>query len=139
VPSYLSLEYVLSEHDVLTEGVSGFTSVTVKSSRNFSNKLGEFVYKSIKDDLFRGYKKVDFGTNHYYVATKAKALFDFLYYKSSILPDNVKELNLLEELRLRLDVFDAKDFEELEKYIEESGFKKLNKIFENIKANAHIN
>ena len=38
-PSYLSLEYVLAKHNFIPEGVATITSITPKSSRQYSNFL----------------------------------------------------------------------------------------------------
>ena len=78
-PSYLSLEYVLYENNLLTEIPVKFTSITKNKTAIFSNKLGSFVYHKVKDKLFCGFKIIKRGEMIVYKASKAKALFDFLY------------------------------------------------------------
>ena len=51
-PSYISLEYMLSLYGVIPEGVYVITSITTKSSRLFTNKLGNFRYQNIKKIYF---------------------------------------------------------------------------------------
>jgi hypothetical protein len=51
-PSYLSLEYVLFENNIITENVYNFTLVTSHKTANFHNTFGTFIYKSIKQDFF---------------------------------------------------------------------------------------
>src|SRR3989338_8682688 len=50
-PSYLSGEYVMQAHALLTEAVYGVSSVTVKKTVAFSNPLGHFQYYSITPTL----------------------------------------------------------------------------------------
>lgn len=53
-PSYISTEYVMAREGLIPESVYWVTSVTVKSSRKYSNFLGNFLYRSIKKPLFLG-------------------------------------------------------------------------------------
>ena len=80
VPSYLSLEYVLQKYSLLTEGVYAFTSITLKKTNTYQNKLGLFTYSNISQGLFTGYKIVGKEGFQIKEASKAKALFDFLYF-----------------------------------------------------------
>ncbi|MBU1085261.1 MAG: hypothetical protein ABIJ43_04635 [Candidatus Beckwithbacteria bacterium] len=132
IPSYLSLEYILSKHEVLTEGTFPITLVTLKTGSRLSNNLSTFIYKNIKKDLFLGYKLRFFGKHEYYVATKAKALFDYFYFKAGSLANNFNKRNLVKELRLNLDSFSKKDFKELEKYSNLAKINKLKLIIKNI-------
>jgi len=98
-PSYLSLETVLYRHNILTDVPFHLTSVTKNKTIIFGNKLGNFFYYKIKPSLFCGFElreELEFSIAR---ATKAKALFDFLYLRKNILP--VKEA--VEELRLNLE------------------------------------
>jgi len=78
-PSYLSLEYVLDKYSLLSESARALTSVSNKSAREFSNSLGVWRYYSLPLRLFTGYKIKYFRNQPIYEASKAKALFDFLY------------------------------------------------------------
>ena len=51
-PSYLSLEYVLYKHNILTEVPVNFTLITTNKTAKFTNKMGNFFYHKIKDNLF---------------------------------------------------------------------------------------
>ena len=132
-PSYVSLEYALSKFGVITESVYTVTSITLKTKRTFNNLTGQYIYKSIKKSLFNGYKLEKFLSNDYYIATKEKALFDYLYFKAQTLPEDISNLNIAEELRLNLDSFTKKDFNNLSKYGTISNSKKLISIINNIK------
>jgi len=124
-PSYLSLEYVLYQHNLLTEIPNNFTSVSLAKTYKFSNDFGNFFYRRIKKGLFLGFnleKKGDFWVAK---ATKAKALFDFLYLRKNDLIDK----NSAEELRLNLSEFKNEDKRELGKYIKIEGSAKMKEIF----------
>lgn len=124
-PSYLSLEYVLSFHNLLTEAPVNFTAITKKKPVVFSNHLGNFIYRHVKDELFLGFEtslKKDFPVKK---ASCAKALFDFLYLRKG----EVVNTDAFDELRLNLEVLTEKDKKELKKYIEMEGSKKMKEIF----------
>ncbi|MFH1838248.1 MAG: hypothetical protein ABH808_01985 [Candidatus Kuenenbacteria bacterium] len=125
-PSYLSLEYVLNKFNALTEAPLNFTSISKKKTIGFSNKFGNFFYRKIKDELFLGFKVEKKENFLIYQASKAKALFDFIYLrKYSILNKKVAE-----ELRINIEVFNKKDRKEIEKYIKLEGSKKMKNIFD---------
>jgi len=113
-PSYLSLDYVLHEYNMLTEIPQNMTSVGLRKTDHFSNNLGNFIYHKIKEELYLGFKVVKKGDFSILKATKAKALFDFLYLRKRLLVDK----RAVEELRLNLDEFTENDFKELEGYVE---------------------
>ncbi len=123
-PSYLSGEYILSEHGVLSESFYGFSSVTVKKTNKISNELGSFYYYSVKEDLFCGFKGKKIGDTVVYKATLAKALFDFLYLrKNSVVNDSY-----LSSLRLNTQQISRKDIKEFNGYVKKEGSKKMIKI-----------
>lgn len=125
-PSYLSLEYMLSRFNLIPEAVNIWTSITIKSTRKYENKLGNFVYKNIKEDLFTGYEEINYPEFKIYRATKAKSLFDFLYLKQNLSED--LEYELKEGLRINWGQFSKKNVEEFSKYVQKSEMKKMEKI-----------
>jgi hypothetical protein len=130
-PSYVSKETVLSKYGILTESVYGISSVTSKTRRIFSAEIAIFDYSKIKDCLFTGFEVNYFNKNPYYIATKSKALFDFLYfYKRKLKFINLKTID---ELRLNLENINGSDWLEFEKYLELAKSVKLNKIYKIIK------
>jgi predicted transcriptional regulator of viral defense system len=112
-PSYLSLEYVLHEHNMLTEIPRNITSVGLRKTDQFSNDLGTFIYHTIREELFVGFKVIKKSNFSILKATKAKALFDFLYFRKQLLVDK----RAVKELRLNLDEFAENDFKELKGYV----------------------
>lgn len=124
-PSYLSLDYVLYKHNILTEIPVNFTLITKNKTAYFSNRFGNFFYHKIKNNLFCGFEILQKGDFIIYEATKTKALFDFLYFRKNLIFDK-KTAN---ELRLNLDMFSVLNKKELIEYIKIEGSKKMKDIF----------
>ena len=123
-PSYLSLDYVLNEHNMLTELPRNITSVGLRKTDRFSNELGNFIYHKIREELFIGFTITKKGIFSILKATKAKALFDFLYFRKRLLVDK----ETVEELRLNLEEFTKKDFKELEGFVKIEGSQRMKEI-----------
>lgn len=123
-PSYLSLDYILYRHNLITEIPVNFTSITVKKTAKFSNNFGNFFYHKIKESLFLGFQIIKEGDFTIFRATKAKALFDYLYLRKNLLINK----KTIEELRLNMHNFSKSDFKELENYSEIEGSKKMKEI-----------
>ncbi|MDI6883246.1 MAG: hypothetical protein QMC93_02105 [Patescibacteria group bacterium] len=124
-PSYLSLDYILYQHELLTEIPVNFTSVTSNKTSRFSNKFGNFFYHKVKAKLFSGFEIIKEGDFTLKRATKAKALFDFLYLRKNFLVDK----SSIKELRLNLTNFTKSDLKEFEKYLRLEGSKKMKEIY----------
>ncbi|NCO23222.1 hypothetical protein COW09_01655 [bacterium (Candidatus Moisslbacteria) CG12_big_fil_rev_8_21_14_0_65_36_11] len=124
-PSYLSLDYILYENNLLTEIPRNFTSITKNKTANFSNKFGNFFYHKIKDELFCGFEIVEKGDFTIWRASKAKALFDFLYFRKNSLINK----KIFEELRINLENLTKSDLREIEKYVKIEGSKRMREIF----------
>ena len=124
-PSYLSLDYVLYQHNVLTEIPVNFTLISKKKTARFSNRFGIFFYHKMKSNLFCGFEILHKGDFTIYKATKAKALFDFLYLRKNAIFDR----SSAKALRLNLEAFDASDKKEFMGYIKIEGSKKMAEIF----------
>lgn len=123
-PSYISLEYALSECGLVPEGVATITSVSLKSGRVFENSLASFVYKNVKAELFSGFVQKSFLDKKINFASPAKALFDFLYLKKL---SNPKQ-ELKEDLRINWTNFAQADFKEFSQYVKKSQSLKMSKI-----------
>ncbi|MFA4873387.1 MAG: hypothetical protein WC659_05640 [Patescibacteria group bacterium] len=125
-PSYLSLEYVLAEHNLLTEMPRNFTLVSKNKTTRIVNALGNFFYHKITSRLFTGYTIIKYDNLDIFKATKAKALFDYLYLRKNFLPD----ASAMEALRLNMGSFKIKDQQELKKYIEREGSEKMKQMYQ---------
>ncbi len=124
-PSYLSLDYVLYENNLLTEMPINFTLITKNKTAIFSNKLGNFIYHKIREDLFCGFKVIKKGGFFILKATKAKALFDFLYLRKNLLLNK----KAIQELRINIEELSLKDKKELKKYIEKERSQTMKRIY----------
>lgn len=131
-PSYISLEYCLAKYGLIPEAVFSITSVTVKSSRTYKNSLGNFIYRSIKDKLFFGFVYNDFEDKKIKIATKAKALFDFLYFKKFPSLRGLEE-DLLGGLRINWDAFLKKDKREFEEIVFRANSYKMRSVLKVLK------
>ena len=97
LPSYVSLEYALSFYEIIPEKVTAITSVTTKKTKIFTNLLGSFEYRSIKEDLFFGFKKEIDKEEEFFIALPEKALLDYFYLN----PHFQGNFSELESLRLQ--------------------------------------
>jgi len=111
-PSYLSLEYVLSWHDLIPERVSAITSVTPRKTQTFENPLGHFVYQTLKQELFFGFEeREDEHQTRILMATPEKALLDYIY-----LYPRWKSTSEFAEQNIRLQNMDSLNKKLLKKY-----------------------
>lgn len=124
-PSYLSLDYILYRHQILTEIPQNFTAMTPRKTYRLRNPLGTFFYHTIRPDLFKGFTIESRHPFQIAAATPAKALFDFLYLRKNLL----NSPQAIEELRLNLKSFIKKEQTELKSYIEAEGSGKMKLIF----------
>lgn len=129
--SYLSVDYVLSKFNVLTDATYGLSAITTSGTIRYENVFGSYSYKSIKKALFTGYKEDFFMGNKYYIAKKSKALFDYLYFRQRVI--SLDSTNLIEDLRLNLSSFTDSDIEEFVDYSGFFGPSKMVSIIERIK------
>ncbi len=125
--SYLSLEYVLQQNGILTEITYPITAITTKNTRAINNAAGDFVYRHIRPELYRGFHIAEAYGIPYAQATLAKALFDYLYLR----PLGTRA-NLTEELRLNLDDFTSQERDEFAGYVAISGKPKMRNILTNL-------
>jgi predicted transcriptional regulator of viral defense system len=74
-PSYLSMEYALSRHGVLSQQARVLTVVTTRLPYTFRSGDTVFEYHQVKRSLFRGYRS----EGEVLVAEPEKALLDLVY------------------------------------------------------------
>lgn len=123
MPSYLSLEYVLQKHGLLTEATFVISSVTIKSTRRYTNKLGAFFYFTMGEKLYFDFETHGYGKNIIYEASKSKALFDYMYLRLAAL--NPKDISTIVELRINWSNLGRSDFQAFREIIKKSGIKKM--------------
>ena len=112
-PSYISFEMALTHYQLIPESVYGVTSATSKKTTVFGTRLGDFIYRSIKPELFFGYTAIPFQNQRYLMAEPEKALFDVFYLNPTVLNNDD-----FVGLRINQDEFSAKiNQQKLEKYL----------------------
>lgn len=124
-PSYLSLEYVLYQHSVITESPVTVTAVSRKKTATFRTSFGAYAYHSIAPALFTGFTTKRDGEYLISRASLAKALFDFLYFRKMLLASAEE----IKELRLNLDGVSKSDKKELARYIALEGSARMKNIY----------
>lgn len=112
-PSYISLELALNHYGIIPEGVMQYTSVTTNRTNAYETDFGQFTYKSIKGDLFWGYKVIEDGDIGLKIADLEKAILDTIYFNN-----NITEVADFEELRYNKQVLKEElDIAKLQKYL----------------------
>jgi predicted transcriptional regulator of viral defense system len=109
-PSYLSLEYALGYYDLIPEKVTVYSSLTTKKTQTFTNVLGTFEYRSVKESLFSGFTKVAANNQDFFIALPEKAILDFFYLREDVLGASGE----FEAFRFQnLEILKLKRFQEL--------------------------
>ena len=103
-PSYVSSWAALQYYNLTTEAIRPITSVTLKVTREYQIKVGNFAYQSINKRFFSDFSLVK-GKFDFYIASPSKALFDLLYFRTSQLRKfSVEEVKaMIAELRIDID------------------------------------
>ncbi len=78
-PSYISLESALAHYQLIPESVFGVTSVSTRRSYRFPSGLADFRFRTVKPQLYFGYRIETGGARGVKMARPEKAILDFLY------------------------------------------------------------
>lgn len=133
--SYVSLEYILQRHNLLTEVTYPITCITLKVTRKIVNAIGTYWYRNIRPELYQGFTITDYFGIRVAQATLGKALFDYLYLRPLPATFRTMKLNLAEELRLNLDELSGTDRNEFALFVESSQSRKMAHILNNFRSN----
>ena len=126
-PSYVSSWAALQYYGLATEAIHSVTSVTLKVTRAYRTKVGNFAYQSINEKLFSGFS-LEKGTFDFFIASPAKALFDLLYFRTHQFRGfSLERINaLIEELRIDRDEMSKEErarlYAMLEQFFPENSF-----------------
>lgn len=131
--SYLSLEFILQKHNILTEATYPITCITPKNTRKITNQLGVFWYRSIRPDLYYGFVAREYNGIRFFTASLAKALFDYLYLRPISAAYRSEKTDLAEELRLNLDEIEKNEQDEFALYVKKSQSRKMTEILNNFR------
>ena len=113
-PSYVSFEMALSHYGLIPESVYGVTSASSRRTRTFKTAIANFIYKTVKPELFFGYVIADSDGKRYKIASSEKALLDYFYLNTSI-----KKRADFESVRINKEIFyKVVDEERLRGYLE---------------------
>ena len=80
LPSYISFETALSFYHLIPEAVYSVISATTKTSRDWTIKESNYLYRTIKKEAYTGYVLKVIEDNQIQIATPEKALADYLYF-----------------------------------------------------------
>lgn len=111
-PSYLSFETALSYYNIIPEGVYTLTSVTSLKTNNFLTPLVNCSYRSLKPNLFFGFKLIAFQNHFFKMACLEKSVLDYLY-----LHHQLNDPNDFEALRWNKEVLQNINITLLNKYL----------------------
>ncbi len=134
-PSYISTEYVMSQHILIPEAVYTITSVSTRKTNRFSTAAGNYEYRKIKAELFMGYDldkvTVNFvgkQTERFVrIASLEKAFFDFIYFRNKHLAgDQIKHY------RFDGDILASMDKDRLYAFSQLAGQKSIESTLTNI-------
>lgn len=85
-PSYISLDYALSWHQLIPERVETVTSVTIHKSKSFSTPLGRFTYQHVKAKYYSPgiTARIQPDGRGFLIAGPEKAIADKVYFSRGL-------------------------------------------------------
>lgn len=108
-PSYISLESAMQFYGLMTDTIAHtVTSLTCKVTRSYSTKMGRFIYRSIRDDLFDYYETYTKGSYQFFIAANFKCIFDYLYFFTDMFRNKIDD-TIFDMLRIDIQELSAKD------------------------------
>lgn len=121
-PSYISSWAALQYYNLATEAIHSITSVTLKVTKEYQTKAGNFAYQSISKDFFTDYSLAK-GKFDFYIASPSKALFDLLYLRT-------RQFNGLDIEKIKAMVVELRiDIDEMGKSEQDKFYSMINKYF----------
>ena len=103
--SYVSLQSALSFYGMIPDIIQSTVSVTTGRSDSLQTPLGNFEFRHIHKEYFRGYRWIDVGGQKAFVAIPEKAILDLIYLQpGGETPEFITELRLqnLEHLDIQV-------------------------------------
>ncbi|WP_150306355.1 type IV toxin-antitoxin system AbiEi family antitoxin domain-containing protein [Pseudomonas saliphila] len=104
-PSYVSLDFALSWHGLIPEGVFEVSSVTTRRARRYDTPLGRFSYTRTFADLY-GIGIVmerNPDDSHFLIASPEKALCDKVLFTRNLRATTARTMHVFLEDDLRID------------------------------------
>ena len=121
-PSYISSWAALQYYNLTTEAIHSITSVTLKVTKEYRTKAGNFSYQSISKDFFTDFSLAK-GKFDFYVASPSKALFDLIYLRT-------RQFNGLDVEKVKATIAELRiDIDEMEKSEQDKFYAMINNYF----------
>lgn len=111
-PSYVSLEWALSFYGMIPERVHTVTSMTLGRAKEYDTPVGPFTYFPLKSASYSigiELKKSSCSIGNFLMASREKALADFVYKTCKGLNQEELKIELLESKRLNLEIIHELD------------------------------
>jgi predicted transcriptional regulator of viral defense system len=122
-PSYISFEMALAYYHLIPESVYEITSVSTRRTYRFQTDIAEFNYRTLKSELFFGYKLVQYNNKSFKIAGIEKAILDYFYINTHL--ENNDDFI---DLRINRDSFyNQVNEERLNQYLDRFSKKALSK------------
>lgn len=83
-PSYISLESALYYYQLMNEAPSLVHAITQHKTVMYDTPKGNYNYRKIKPSLFLGFDTIELDGIKIQMASKEKALIDFLYFNANL-------------------------------------------------------
>jgi len=115
-PSYVSMDYALSQYGLIPERVEQVTSVTTGENRRFETPLGVFTYRPLPPRRYAlGMRWAGEGDDRFLMATPEKALVDKVWTDKRFSPASQNDFDayLHEDMRMDPDQLAELDGEQL--------------------------
>ena len=111
-PSYVSLESVLSYHNLIPERVYRVRSVTMKRFKMYDTPLGVFEYRTVSPEYFSIgiQQQVTQDNTAFLIASPEKALCDLIVLSSGLRLQSSKAVKIYLEENLRIDLFENRSW-----------------------------
>lgn len=114
-PSCVSFEYALAHYGLIAERPTVITSLAIGKSKTFTTPIGTFEYRATEREKFKigiEYRSLE-NEGGYFIASKEKALADFVYRTPGIRTFKQLRYFLFEEMRVDETIFRTFDFSKL--------------------------
>jgi hypothetical protein len=108
-PSYVSLESALSYWGMIPERVHEISSVTLKTSKTYTNDLGTFSYKHLSAPYYSfGIEQIELAAEQFaLIASREKALCDKIILTSGVLLRSITQTEEFLFEDMRIDEYEA--------------------------------
>ncbi|MEN9303774.1 MAG: hypothetical protein RL264_2203 [Bacteroidota bacterium] len=124
-PSYISLESALAFYQIIPEAVFSVTSITTLNTTQLNSSVGNLTYNHLKENLFFGYELIERNGLTIALASREKAILDYLYLHS-----NLTSIEDFEGLRWNKEVLKKVDFQRFSDYLQLFNSKIVSKRFQ---------